>query len=117
LSRRRDRVASPPNRCHHRRRASRWGAAPSSTSGGGAPAPGRASSSATRARPSQLYAAEEGARTAAAGLIRDAGYEPVLVGGLDQARALEDHLSGVMFPALQAGLGPFFYRYAKPGEL
>ena len=72
---------------------------------------------AQRARPSQLYAAEEGAREAAERLIRDAGYDPVLVGGLEQARALEDHLSAVMFPALQAGLGPFFYRYAKPGEL
>ncbi|HVG96397.1 MAG TPA: dinucleotide-binding protein [Chloroflexota bacterium] len=72
---------------------------------------------AQRARPSQLYAAEEGARAAAEQLIRDAGYEPVSVGGLDQARALEDHLTGVMFPALQGGLGPFFYRYAKAGEL
>ena len=49
-------------------------------------------------------------------LIRDAGYDPVYVGGLEQARALEDHL-GLMFAISQAGLGPFFYRYAKPGEL
>jgi 8-hydroxy-5-deazaflavin:NADPH oxidoreductase len=72
---------------------------------------------AERARPSQLYAAEKGARAAAAQLIRDAGDEPVPVGGLEQARALEDHLTWVMLPALQGGLGPFFYRYAKPGEL
>jgi hypothetical protein len=72
---------------------------------------------AQRARPSQLYAAEADARPAAEQLIRDAGYDPVPVGDLDQARALEDHLTGVMFPALQGGLGPFFYRYARPGEL
>jgi hypothetical protein len=72
---------------------------------------------AQRARPSNLFAAEEGARAVAERLIRDAGFEPVFVGGLEQARALEDHLTGVMFPALQGGLGPFFYRYAKPGEL
>jgi predicted dinucleotide-binding enzyme len=71
---------------------------------------------AQRVRPSNLYAAEEGARAVTEQLIRDAGYEPVLAGGLEQARALEDHL-GLMFAITQAGFGPFFYRYAKPGEL
>ena len=70
---------------------------------------------AQRVRPSTLYAAEEDARVVTGRLIRDAGYEPVLV-GLEQARALEDHL-GLMFAIMQAGLGPFFYRYAMPGEL
>ena len=70
---------------------------------------------AQRVRPSTLYAAEEDARAVTGRLIRDAGYEPVLV-GLEQARALEDHL-GLMFAIMQAGLGPFFYRYAMPGEL
>jgi 8-hydroxy-5-deazaflavin:NADPH oxidoreductase len=49
-------------------------------------------------------------------LIRDAGYDPVDVGGLDQARALEDHL-GLVVAVTQAGLGPSFYRYAEPDEL
>jgi predicted dinucleotide-binding enzyme len=49
-------------------------------------------------------------------LSRDAGYDPVAVGGLDQARALEDHL-GLVVAVTQAGLGRSFYRYAKPGEL
>ena len=49
-------------------------------------------------------------------LIRDAGYDPVLVGGLDKARAIEDHI-GLVFAINQAGLGAFFYRIARPGEL
>lgn len=69
-----------------------------------------------RARPSNLYAADEEAREATEQLIRDAGYDAVYAGDLDQARALEDHL-GFMFAINQAGLGRFFYRYAPPGEL
>jgi hypothetical protein len=69
-----------------------------------------------RVRPSNLYAAEDGARAVAEQLSRDAGYDPVAVGGLDQARALEDHL-GLVVAVTQAGLGRSFYRYAKPGEL
>jgi 8-hydroxy-5-deazaflavin:NADPH oxidoreductase len=49
-------------------------------------------------------------------LVRDAGYDPVNVGGLDQARLLEDHL-GPVVAVTQGGLGPFFFRYATPGEL
>ena len=69
-----------------------------------------------RVRPSNLYAADDDAREVTEQLIRDAGFEPTYVGGLDHARQLEDHLA-LMFAANQAGLGPFFYRYAKPGEL
>ena len=71
---------------------------------------------AQRVRPSNLYAAEDGAREATEQLIRDAGYEPVYAGGLEKARTLEDHL-GLMFAINQAGLGPFFYRIAPPGSL
>lgn len=71
---------------------------------------------AQRVRPSNLYAAEDGAREVTETLIRDAGYDPVNVGGLDKARALEDHLA-LVFAINQAGLGPFFYRIAKPGDL
>jgi hypothetical protein len=69
-----------------------------------------------RVRPSNLFAAEDGAREVTEQLIRDAGYEPAYVGGLEQARALEEHLA-LMFALSQAGLGPHFYRYAAPGEL
>ena len=69
-----------------------------------------------RVRPSSLYAADDGAREVTEQLIRDAGFDPVSAGGLEHARALEDHL-GLMMAIGQAGLGPFFYRYAKAGEL
>ena len=71
---------------------------------------------AQRVRPSNIYAADEEAREATEQLIRDAGYEPVSVGGLENARAMEDGL-GLLFAASRAGLGPFFYRWARPGEL
>ena len=69
-----------------------------------------------RLPPSNLYAAEEGARETTEQLIRDAGYDPVYVGGLEMARTLEDHL-GLMSAINQGGMGFFFYRYARPGEL
>jgi predicted dinucleotide-binding enzyme len=69
-----------------------------------------------RVRPSNLYCAEDKAREATEQLIRDAGYDPVYAGGLDRARMLEDHLE-LLFAVNQAGLGPFFVRYAKPGAL
>ena len=69
-----------------------------------------------RVRPSNLFAAEEGAVALTEQLIRDAGYEPVSTGGLGSARMLEDHLE-LMTAINEGGLGRFFYRYAKPGEL
>ncbi len=69
-----------------------------------------------RVRPSNLYASDEGARAVTEQLIRDAGYDPVSVGGLDKARALEDQLD-LFFAISQTQGRPFFYRYAQPGEL
>ena len=70
-----------------------------------------------RVRPSTLFAAEDGARAITEQLIRDAGFDPVYVGGIEQARALEDYFMQIIFPTVKAGMGPFFYRVAKPGEL
>ncbi len=70
---------------------------------------------AQRVPPSCLYAAEDDAQEVAEQLIRDAGYEPVSLGGLENARMLEDHLA--FMSAISQGLDRFFYRYAKPGEL
>jgi predicted dinucleotide-binding enzyme len=65
-----------------------------------------------RVRPSCLYAADEEAREVTEQLIRDAGYEPVSVGGLENARALEEFV-----PGLLAKIGQVFYRFGPPGEL
>ena len=65
-----------------------------------------------RVRPSCLYAAEDDAREVTEQLIRDAGYEPVSVGGIENARALEDFV-----PNLLGKLGLVFYRFAPAGEL
>src|ERR671934_1262138 len=60
-----------------------------------------------RVRPSQLYAADDEAREVVEQLIRDAGFEPVSVGGLENARALEDFV-----PGLLGQMGRVFYRFA-----
>jgi 8-hydroxy-5-deazaflavin:NADPH oxidoreductase len=64
--------------------------------------------------PSCLYAAEESAREVTEQLIRDAGYEPVSLGGIENARALEDFVPGVLG---KIELGRTFYRFALPGQL
>ena len=71
---------------------------------------------AQRVPPCSLYAAEDGAVEVTEQLVRDAGYHPVSAGGLENARLLEEHL-GLMMAISNGGLGQFFYRYAKPGEL
>ena len=69
-----------------------------------------------RVPPGNLYAAEEGAVEVTEQLSRDAGYEPVSAGGLENARLLEDHLL-LMNAINNGGLGRFFYRDAEPGKL
>jgi predicted dinucleotide-binding enzyme len=71
---------------------------------------------AQRAGPSNFFAADDDAREITEQLISDAGYEPVYAGGLEMARALEDHIT-LMFAINQAGMGAFFYRIARPGDL
>jgi predicted dinucleotide-binding enzyme len=68
-----------------------------------------------RATPSMVYAADDEAREVTETLIRDAGFEPVSAGGLENARAVEDFL-GVIF-AVAGQSGPFFYRMAPPEKL
>jgi 8-hydroxy-5-deazaflavin:NADPH oxidoreductase len=65
-----------------------------------------------RVRPSCLYAADDEAQEVTERLIRDAGYDPVGVGGIENARALEDFVTGVL-----GKVGRVFYRFAPPGEL
>ena len=69
-----------------------------------------------RVPPGNLFAAEDEARAVTEQLIRDAGFEPVFVGGLENARLLEDQMA-LIGAINRGGLGRFFYRYAAPGRL
>jgi predicted dinucleotide-binding enzyme len=69
-----------------------------------------------RVRPGNLYASDEDAREVVEQLIRDAGFDPIRAGGLEQARALEDQLPLIFAVSKELG-GSVFYRYARPGEL
>lgn len=70
----------------------------------------------TRARPSNIWTGDEEARAVVEQLNRDAGYDPVYAGGLENARAQEEML-GIIFAINQNGLGPFVYRMAAPQDL
>ena len=65
-----------------------------------------------RVRPSCLYAADDDAVDVTERLIRDAGYDPVSIGGIENARALEDFVPGIL-----GKIGRVLYRFAPPGEL
>jgi 8-hydroxy-5-deazaflavin:NADPH oxidoreductase len=67
-----------------------------------------------RTPPGCLFAADDGAREVTEQLIRDAGYEPVSVGGIENARALEDFVPN-LFAKIEAGRT--FYRFTLSGEL
>ena len=55
------------------------------------------------------YAADDEALDVVEELIWDAGYEPVRVGGLESARAVDDFV-----PDLLMKVAPSFYRFAAP---
>jgi predicted dinucleotide-binding enzyme len=69
----------------------------------------------TRVAPSMVYAADDEAREVTETLIRDAGFEPVSAGGLDNARAVEEFIDVIFAVAGQSG--PFVYRIAPPDKL
>jgi predicted dinucleotide-binding enzyme len=69
-----------------------------------------------RVRPSGLYCGDEGAAEATEQLIRDAGYDPVRVGDLSQARTLEEFLQ-ILMGIAGSGMGRTFHRFAPPGRL
>lgn len=68
-----------------------------------------------RTRPSNVWSGDEEARDVVEQLIRDAGYDPLYAGGLENARAQEDVLA--LIGAIRQNLGPFFYRMAPPEAL
>ena len=59
---------------------------------------------------------DEEARKIVEQLNRDAGYEPVYAGTLENAAAQENFLK-LMFAINQGGMGRFFYRIAPPDQL
>src|SRR5919206_859229 len=69
-----------------------------------------------RSRPSNLWCGDEEARQVVEQLNRDAGYEPVYAGPLENAAAQENFLQ-LVFAINQGGMGAFFYRIAPPDQL
>lgn len=67
------------------------------------------------ARPGNLWCGDEQAREAVEQLSRDAGYDPIYAGGLENA-GLQESFLGLVFAINQGGMGPFFYRMAPPEE-
>jgi predicted dinucleotide-binding enzyme len=66
--------------------------------------------------PGTLFASDDDARETAERLIRDAGFDPIHLGDLGQAPLLENLIA--LTVALDHGeLGPFFYRFNRPGDL
>ena len=69
-----------------------------------------------RTPPGSIWVGDEGAREIVEQLNRDAGYEPIYAGGLENAAVLESS-TGLMFAIAQGGLPQFFYRMTPPGQL
>ena len=63
-------------------------------------------------RPSSIWSGDEEAREVVERLTRDAGYEPVYAGGIENAGAQERAIGLIL--ALSQNEGRFFYRIAPP---
>src|ERR671911_2427564 len=66
--------------------------------------------------PSNLWCGDEEARQVVEQLNRDAGYEPVYAGPLENAAAQENFLK-LVYGINQGGMGRFYYRIARPDRL
>ncbi len=69
-----------------------------------------------RSTPCNLWCGDEEARQVVEQLNRDAGYEPVYAGPLENA-ALQENFLKLEFAINQGGLGRFLYRMAPPDRL
>ena len=69
-----------------------------------------------RSKPGNMWCGDEEARAAVEQLIRDAGYEPLYGGGLENSSTSEAFLK-MMFAISQSGMGPFVYRMAPPERI
>ena len=68
-----------------------------------------------KSRPSNIWSGDEDAREVVEQLNRDAGYDPVHMGGLDKAATQEQGIN--LFFAISQAAGPFVYRISPPGQL
>jgi 8-hydroxy-5-deazaflavin:NADPH oxidoreductase len=68
-----------------------------------------------RAKPSNMWSGDEEARSVVEQLTRDAGYEPVYGGPLENASIQEAFVK--IFFAISNDIGPFLYRMASAEEL
>src|SRR5919112_5875553 len=66
--------------------------------------------------PSNLWCGDDEARQVVERLNRDAGYEPVYAGPLENASAQEGFIK-LVFGIVQGDMGPFLYRMAPPDRL
>ena len=67
-----------------------------------------------KSKPGNFYVADDEARDTTEQLIRDAGYDPIYAGELENAQAQEQMVK-LVFAIAQSG--PVFYRFAPPDEL
>jgi predicted dinucleotide-binding enzyme len=68
-----------------------------------------------RVKPSNLWCGDEGARDVVEQLNRDAGYEPVHTGPIENAAAQEAVVTLIF--AIGDGIGPYVYRFAPVERL
>jgi hypothetical protein len=69
-----------------------------------------------RAKPGNLWCGDEQAGAVVEQLIRDAGYEPLHAGGLENA-STQEAIVKLWFAISRSGLGSFLYRMAPPDQL
>lgn len=67
------------------------------------------------ARPGNVWCGDDEARAVVEQLNRDAGYDPIYAGGLENA-PLQETMLQFVFAIAQGGMGAFFYRMAAPGQ-
>jgi predicted dinucleotide-binding enzyme len=69
-----------------------------------------------RAKPNNLWCGDEEAEKVVEQLNRDAGYEPLHAGGLENA-SMQEAAVKLWFAISGSGMGPFVYRMAPPDQL
>ncbi len=68
-----------------------------------------------RTRPGNLWCGDEEARAVVEQLNRDAGYDPIYAGPLENA-SLQEQFLALVFGIVRGGMNQFFYRFAPPEQ-